>query len=150
MSLASVRTEVKRVLDGATGIGRTHDYFRRIESDADWVTHGVTAGVGHVWFISLADDEPWLTKRHPANHEIATYKVALYGYRVVDDANASEKSFATVVENVVAAFRADKKLGGTVIESGPLQWREGGYRMLANVLCHFVRLDLSVTEQTEP
>jgi hypothetical protein len=65
---------------------------------------------------------------------------------------------ADLVERVIAAFRADKKLATGqatfVIDSGPIQWVDGQMRMMppkdGGAVCHYARLSLRAREQTEP
>lgn len=150
MSLAGVRARIKGIVDGVAGVGRTHSYFRVVASDAEIASKLKASGKLHVWMVSLSDQNPYHTKRHPANHEQGTYQYKVYGYYAVDDAAASEEVFSDLVEAVIAAFRADKTLGDTVIDSGPAQWSAGGYKTFAGVLCHYAELDLAVREQLEP
>lgn len=150
MSLALVRTRIKNLVAGVTDVGKVHDYFRLATVEAEVQALFSTSGVLKVWFVSLADQDPYTVRRLPANHELATYAFKVYGYQAVKDADGSEKTFADLVEDLIAAFRADKKLGDTVIEAGPLQWRQAGHRTFAGVLCHYAELDLSVLEQVEP
>jgi hypothetical protein len=147
---AQIRASIQTVLAGVAGIGSVHDYFRLAALEADLKTKLVTDGRLHAWLISLSDEEPLAARRLPACQEQGTWNFVVRGYYAVADAEASEKTFSTVTESVVAAFRADKKLGNTVIEAGPAQWTQGGYRMFAGVLCHFAQLALAVRVQLEP
>lgn len=172
-TLAQVRASIKTTLDGSVppggggnlaAVAKTHDYFRTMGNNATEIQRDalfVKNGVFHAWMVTLGDEDPFLTVnskgemgRNPANHEHGRYGFKLYGFYAVNDAAASEKTFQDIVESVVNAFRADKKLGDTVIDSGPLQWRQGGYATLppgeGGVLCHRAVLDLPVRVQTEP
>jgi hypothetical protein len=156
--LAVVRTAIKTTLDSVTGIGATHDYFRgavdMTEGERDAIM--VSAGRFHCWFIGMADERPYLTKRFPALHEHGFYTFSLHGYYAVDEANASEKTFALLCEAVIAKFRQAKpglaasSFTNVVDEQGPLQWIVSGHRTFCGVLCHYARLDLETREQTEP
>ena len=164
VSLADVRTKIAGRLATVQGIGQVHDYFRAVTTMAelnDWFRR---SGRLHFWCVSLAPSDAYVTVgkdgpgRFPSNYELAHYGFQIHGFYALDDANGSEKVFADIVERVIAAFRADKKLGDTVIDSGPLQWVEGGgpesMRMMppgeGGALCHYARLALRVKVQTEP
>ena len=92
----------------------------------------------HVWQISLSDDAPYTEAARPASrHALGTWKFSIHGHYGVDDENASEKAWAVLVELVLDAFRADKRLGNTVIDSGPPQWVAAEYRQISSHLCHY-------------
>lgn len=156
--LATVRTTIKTVLDTVSGIGATFDYFRGTQdmTEAERDALLTSVGIFHCWFISMASEAPYVTKRFPASHERATYGFELHGYYAVNEANASEKTFALLVERIIAAFRAAKPgpvgvaFTGIVDEQGPLQWVTNEYRVFCGVSCHYARLYLPAYEQTEP
>ncbi len=155
LGLNGVRTQIKNTLSGVTGItgggAMVHDYLRWTEGEADVKADFVTAGGQlHTWMISLNLSDFYRTQRYPSNHEQSVYAFDVSGLLASKDSAATEKPFAGNVDSVFRAFRADRKLGNTVIESGPLVGAEGGYRLFCGVLCHFVRLVLTVREQTEP
>lgn len=168
--LANVRTAIFNTLSGVSGIAagaaQVHRYFRIARTDGEVKALLTVPGHLHVWMIALAGSDPYITVnsagtpgRDPANTEHATYTFNLHGYYSVKDSVNSEETFVGIVEAVIAAFRADKKLQGTVIDSGPIQWVQGGGppdghvmfpRGEGGVLCHYARLSLSAHEQVEP
>jgi hypothetical protein len=159
--LAAVRERIRLTMAGVAGIGQVHKRVRAILDEAAVNSLALQGGRINVWFITLADGDPYITVnskgepgRNPANHELADYAFVIHGWYAADDADNSEEAFTNLVEAVIAAFRADKKLGNTVIDSGPLQWAEGGYRLMppkeGGATCHYARLNLRVREQTEP
>jgi hypothetical protein len=149
VSLATVRASIKGVLVAASG-GKVHDYLRLIEAEKAIADELMVSKKLHAWCITLDESEPFSEKRLPACHALADMAFVLHGWYAVDDSAASEKTWADLVEDVMDAYRADKKLGNTVIEAGPAQWREAGYRSYVGVLCHYARLTLSVRVQVEP
>lgn len=158
--LGLVRTTIATVLGTVTGIGAVHDYFRgavdMTEAERDALMATTEGGRFHTWFIGMADERPYLTKRFPASHEISVYTFSIHGYYAVDEADASEKTFALLCERVIAAFRQAKPgypasaFTNIVDEAGPLEWIVSGHRTFCGVLCHYARLDLQTREQTEP
>lgn len=148
--IGAVRTSVAGVIAGVSGVGTVHNRMRLAALEAEVKALYVVGSVLKFWAVCLADDDPYIESRRPANHAHATYKYSLHGFWAVDDATSTEVTFAGHVEDVIEAFRANKKLGGTVMEAGPAQWRESQYRTFAGVLCHYARLELAVLEQVEP
>jgi hypothetical protein len=157
--LAVVRAAIKTTLDSVTGIGATFDYFRGAQDMTEAERDALMATVGgrfHVWFLSMADERPYLTKRYPATHEHSVYGFSLHGYYAVDEANASEKTFALLCEAVIAKFRqakpglASSAFTNVVDEQGPVEWVVSGHKTFCGVLCHYARLDVATREQTEP
>lgn len=156
--LAVVRAAIATTLSGVAGIGAVHDYFRVTGdvTEAELAALVSPAGVLNAWFLSMADERPYQTKRYPASHEHAVYGFSIHGYYAVNDAAASEKTFALLCEAVIAAFRVAKPglpssaFTNVVDEQGPVEWVVSTHRTFAGVLCHYARLDLRTLEQTEP
>jgi hypothetical protein len=156
--LATVRTAIKTSSTRVTGIGATHDYLRGAAGHDRGRARRAHGGRRpfHCWFVGMADEQPYLTKRFPATHEHSVYQFNLHGYLAVNDAAASEKTFAILVERIIAAFRAAKPglstaaFTNVVDEAGPMEWVESGYRVFAGVSCHYARLAFPTREQTEP
>lgn len=163
MSLTTARAEVFKILSAALGTtAKVHNRQRYaaelVERDKLFKT---AAGELHTWWVTTADDNPFLTVdskgqegRNPSNYEMGRYTFTLLGFMAMNDGKESELTFEATVEAVIAAFRANKRLNDTVIDSGPLQYRQGGYITFppgdGGTLCHQARLDLSVLEQREP
>jgi hypothetical protein len=163
LSVSTARARVFAVLAGVAGISggaaMVHDYFRLIQDEETLKSLAIgTSGRVHVWMLSLSDQDPFVSLnaqgqpgRAGLNFDQVRYAFQIFGWYGVQDAAASEKAWASQVEAVITAFRnavltGTAKLGEeNVIEAGPSQWVEGGYRMLpGNVLCHFARLTISV------
>lgn len=150
MSLAAVVTKIAAVIGGVADAGVVHEYHRYVANDADLRALLVSGGRLQAWMITLDPENPYETFRKPANHELSVYRFLLRRYYALDDSDASEVVHRNHVEAVIAAFRANKKLDNTVIESGPVLWKTADHRQFAGVLCHFAELRLPVLEQTEP
>lgn len=168
MSLSSVRTRIYTTLSAAVVLGQAlsaqaqvHDYFRSVRTEADILSLLTKSGTLHGWMVSLGREGAFTTTRSDRRpgrdpmQEFALYRFALYGWYGVKDSAGTEKVWADIVEDIVDAFRADKKLNNTVIDSGPLQWEAGGGGEgcvlmppgpNASVLCHFAKLSLVVME----
>lgn len=167
MSLVTVRAAIATVLGAVTGISgqaKVHDYFRMpkdpTEKDIETIAIG-PSGRPHVWMVTLAEADPFITVNQTGqpgrriSGEDALYTFNLHGFYAHNDADASEKAWDVQLEAVLAAFRANKKLGlgFPFIEARPPQWVEGGYRFFPKEggwLCHYARLVLVTKEQREP
>ena len=71
--------------------------------------------------------------------------IVMRGYFGLVDASATDEAFQDKIEDVREAFRADRKLGGTVFWSGPVQVRQAVTGMICGVLVHYVEMTLAVT-----
>jgi hypothetical protein len=157
---AQIRAAIKTTLDAAVGsIAKTHDYFRNVKEPADIDACFVKSGLFHVWMVSGAPQSSFLTTTSSwipgrgAMQEFGFTTWNLHGYYGANDAAASEKTWEGIVDSVIDQFRADKKLGGVVIDSGPLQLQEDLLRIFPNgengVLCHYARCELVVRVKLE-
>lgn len=96
------------------------------------------------WHITRrATPENWgdlpTVKRHHS-FEIA-------GIYALNDADASEKTFQNLVEQVMNLFRFDFELGGHCLMAGPLNLETLEARMFGAVLCHVAVIKLPVQER---
>lgn len=118
MSEATIRAQVKTVLEAVTGIGQVHDYRRTSKSVATFMQLQRSSGAVNGWTIyrrrAPADfnDNLTVTRRH--------YFV-IAGLYELDDATASEKTVQALVDSIFAAFLGNQTLGGTCINVDPLQ-----------------------------
>ena len=145
MSLATNIQAVKAILEGITGVANVYDTVRNWQTEKQFRDGATTASSGiQFWFLTrestAAEDlGPRLTARR--------HTIALHGYTAVSDAAASEKTFQALVESVVAALGADRKLNQTARHSGPAQVRAVDFRIVSNVLCHHAEIALVVEEK---
>lgn len=143
--LADVRAALAALLAGVTGIGQVHDYFRLVTDEVTAKARFVTGGRLHAWMVTLADDEAYEEALATgARCRRIRARFAVHGYYAVDDADASEKAFETVLQAVIDALREDHTLGGVVIVAMPPRVREFTHRTFATVLCHYTRIELDV------
>lgn len=156
---ATLRREIKRTLDGVAGIGPTFDHYRHITKESGIQASLVKSGRLHFWCLCLVPSNAVMAERFPASCEHSMYTYDIHGFYAFSQADESEKVFAGLVEGVIDAFRNNSKLRdpaaptvATCIDSGPLQWIEGGgpeaWRMMpageGGSLCHYARLRLPV------
>lgn len=154
-SEATIRARIKTVMETVTDIGQVHDYERWAD---DWETLLAR-------FKSVIDDSEqlrgWTISLARLAQEVATFGdtsygetiAATYDYHVrgfmgVDDANASEKTFAALVVSVVEAMEDDATLAGWRIErdSPVVAVGDMAYKMFGGVLCHAVDMVVRLQE----
>jgi len=128
-------------------IGAVHDYERHSRAIAEWILLMTSGGKINGWTAhresTPVDEDTIATLR--LNH---TFR--LKGYYSVDDAAASGKTFQALVELVRKAFKNDKTLGGTAINSYPVQVELVAIRELmpeSNYFVHYAELSLQVEER---
>ena len=145
MALANNIQAVRTILEGVGGVANVYDRVRNWQTEKQF-RDGATAPGGGIqfWFITreatAAEDlGPRFTRRR--------HTLAVHGYAGVQDAAASETTFQALVESVVAALGADRKLGATARHSGPAQVRAVDFRILSNVLCHHAEIALAVEDK---
>lgn len=159
-TVAQIRTKIKDKLAAVAGIGKVHDYERYSKLDSDFQAlyrTEVSAGVYRIlgWnFYREATAESDLN-----NGEVRRlHSWRITGFMGIEDADATGKTFDDLVETIATAFRADRTLGGTVLDVKDMDqpFGESGMQveaiepvMFAGVLCHRARLRL-ITETTEP
>ena len=145
MALADNIQAIQTILGGVAGVANVYATVRNWQSDKQFRDGARTATGGvQFWFLTrestAAEDlGPRLTARK--------HTIALHGYAGVNDAAASEQAFQALVESVVEAVGADRKLDQTARHSGPAQVRAVDYRIINGVLCHHAELALEVEEK---
>ncbi|MBI1397070.1 MAG: hypothetical protein GC151_13925 [Betaproteobacteria bacterium] len=153
-TLAEIRAAIVSTLEGVSQIGQVNDYERFAEMASDLVAKYASGGRIKGWFV---------TRVRTAENDLDLGEVrrvhtwSITGYLSLDDADATSKTLDDLVESICSAFRADRTLGGVVIDTkdmsdefGPtgIQVDSMDPVMFAKVLCHRARLRL-VTETTE-
>jgi hypothetical protein len=147
VGLSEIRTQIKAVLEGVSGIGSVHEYDRWF---ADWgklIELFKTADNKIIgWMITrrkttaTRDTMPTIMRDH-------TFLIrGVYGLK---DSAASELVFQDLVEAVQNAFDSAYLLGGNAINSGPMQITLVEIRMFGSVLCHYAELEYPVSERVE-
>ena len=145
MALANIITAVQSIVGGVSGVENVYDTVRNCQSEKQFSDGArTTSGSIQFWFITRETTEaedlgPRLTARR--------HRIAVHGYAGVNDAVASEKSFQALIESVVQALGADRKLNQTARHSGPAQVRTVDFRIVSNVLCHHAELVLVVEDK---
>lgn len=145
MSETVIRQQIFTKLTSVPGIGKTYDYERW---SVDWNK-----------FIALFKDPAsgrilgWEIGRTavPAEYisnieEERQHQFVIRGYMSVNDADATEKLFNALIENISDTFRSDLDLGGACMQVSAISATTIDTRTFGSVLCHYCELHLTATE----
>lgn len=142
MALGNNLTAIKNIIDAVPGVENVYDSVRNWQTEQQFRAGARTTGGSiQFWFLtrestSASDLGPQFTARK--------HRIAIHGYAGVSDAAASEQAFQMLIEDVVEALGADRKLQTTARHSGPTSVRTVDFRVISNVLCHHAELVLDV------
>lgn len=145
MSLSSVRTQVKTILEAVTGIGEVHDFERYSK---DWATYKDLFKSGsHINFTQILRPAFIRTVEGSDATERVIHNFILKGGYSLKDEDATEKTCQDLVEAICQAFRDKPKLQDTAeVVMYPIIGRIFN-GMFGNVLCHIYEIDLSIRER---
>ncbi len=148
MSLATIRSALKTVLQGVTGIGNVHDYMRNFAGDSrkfkdifSFKTLTDTLEY-HAWQITRVS-----TPETPHNQDqvnLRRHSIRIFGAMQVNDTNATEKTFQDLIEAICVALRLNSKQPSpyTALRTSPPQVGIVEHRMINNRLCHTVNITM--------
>lgn len=145
MGLSSNLTAIKNMIDAVPGVENVYDSVRHWQTEQQFRAGArTTGGTIQFWFLtrestSAADLGPQFTARK--------HRIAVHGYVGVSDSNESEKSFQALIEEVIEALGADRKLQTTARHCGPASVRTVDFRVISNVLCHHAELVVEVEDR---
>ena len=146
MSLSTVRTKIKTLMEAVTGIGTVYDYKRYVN---DWETYKnlfVKDSKVNTWEIQRTTGESE-SYGGSGGRENRTHNFIIRGFYAIDDKLASEKTFQDLTDLVVTAFRDQPTLSGIAnIVNFPITWTFSDGK-LGDVLVHIVEINLSVEER---
>ena len=149
-TVQEIRDKIKAMFEAVAGVGKVHAYERYTQKQSDLVEFYKDTASGRLlgWHISrVATREVYIDiGRWVIDHD---WKIR--GFMALDDADATQQTFDTLIEAIRDAFRADSSLGdlvfSTVIEEknnqAGVQVEEVAPVLFAGVLCHSARLALT-------
>lgn len=153
MALSDIRSALKQILEGISGIGLVHDYERWTP---EWkgvldLYKDPVSGTLRAWTMTReATPEELLTVGGPSGQNLRNHAMVMRGYQALDDSAATEKTFQDTVEAICAELRKDPAttaLGTSVLgTSGPPQVRTVGHVLLGDVLCHYAEISYTAAE----
>ena len=135
--ITDLRARIKTDLQAVSGIGQVHDYERFSNDPTSFVSFFVSAGLVNGWTVVVGMESRW-SSGHEADR---FYRVTIRGYRVVNDASASAKSFDEEIDGVMTALENDWHLNHLVenLEDG-IDATDPDYRVFGEVLCHYIEI----------
>lgn len=155
MSLDLIRSEMKSIIEGVSGIGKVHDYERYTHEWKQYEKLFTLASKVNVWQIERPSFSRYVNaSKGPSNGvERVVHDFIIRGFFGLSDELASEKTFQDIVEGICQAFRDKPDLNGTaemikISHDFPVT---GAIRKdyLGAVLCHIVEISISIQERVE-
>ena len=147
MSLTTIRTEIKAVLEGITDIGMVHGYERFSTDWKKFLDFFKPAGKDYI--------RGWTIRRVTTTEELATheegdrdYSFKIRGYMSLSDSIASSDTFDDYIETICDTFRAliRDDLNDKADMLGLMQVDLIEDRMFGTVLCHYCELSITIQE----
>lgn len=145
---ATIRTAIVAMLAAIPAMGPVHSYQRYAKAEKDFRALYAAGGPLLGWSVSrkgLWQSSPVLGRW------TITQEWEVRGVMALNDAEASELAFDSLIDLAQEAFRADETVLGTVSttvlgeaddDHAGLQLEESGPVMFCGVLCHGARLSL--------
>jgi hypothetical protein len=151
MSESAIRAAVYAAVNGVTNKGVCYDYERWANTWPAFLALFKTtiSGTAQIrgWEVGYRGHA---SRRDPqfARQVIHDHRFIVQGYMGLDDSAATEKTFATLAEAVVAAIDASSTLhSGAYTLTGPASIDAHEPRMFSDTLCHYALISLTVSEQ---
>ncbi len=135
--ITDIRARIKTDLLTVSGIGQVHDYERFAADPTSFASFFVSAGLVNGWTVVVGMDSHW-----SSGHEVDRfYRVTIRGYRVLNDAAASAKTFDEEIDGVMTALENDWHLNHLVenLEDG-IEAGDPEHRLFGEVLCHYIEI----------
>ena len=135
--ITNLRARIKTDLQAVSGIGQVHDYERFSNDPTSFVSFFVSGGLVNGWTIVVGMESAW-----SSGHEVDRfYRVTIRGYRVVNDAAASARSFDEEIDGVMTALENDWHLNHLVENlEGGIDATDPEYRVFGEALCHYIEI----------
>lgn len=135
--ITDLRARIKTDLLTVAGIGQVHDYERFSNQPSTFAAFFVSAGHVNGWTVAVGMDSAWSSTREVDRF----YRVMIRGYRVVNDAEASAKTFDEEIDGVMTALENDWHLNHLIENlEGGIEASDPEYRVFGEVLCHYIEI----------
>lgn len=152
--MENIRSAIKTLLTGTTGIGVIWDHHRVLdtrpltEDPENFDSIFISGGKVNCWqFWNMAIDEDSIGL---GGIEDRTFGWTIEGwYELTDNAtlaSSSEYAFDTLVEAICDKFRDQFRIGAATNENGPVTGIRKDIVMQGSVRCHHVVMSLSVSK----
>ncbi len=146
MSLQTIRDEIVTIIQGVSGVSNVHDYQRNIWDASAFRKNFVdTDNRVHAWTVTRIKT---LEEIETDDHlHTRTFDFMIRGVLSMVDADATEKIFQDLVEDICSAFRGDRTINNAAADSRPPQVLVVDHRWFSKILCHYTEIMLSVDEE---
>jgi hypothetical protein len=150
--LDDIRAAIVAKLQAVTGIGNVHDYERFAVKESEFKT--LYQSGDHIlgWHVRRVSR---VQKAEARGCPVITTTWKIRGFKSLADADATEKEFDTLIDNICVAFDDDPTLGGVVSDAIPesgevgIQLEDSGPVMFAGVLSHGASLRFTTQHYQE-
>lgn len=145
MSESAIRTEIKTILNGITGIGKVHDYERFAVDERKFLDFFKDTSSGKIFGWEITRDN---IKTEKITQKFKfTHGFVIKGYYGLQDSSASEIFFQAVVDAILIKFIGTNITGteGFIKPQSPVIQA----RMFGGVLCHYSEIKFDVIEIVE-
>lgn len=151
MSYSAILALLKTIVEGVAGTGKIHDYVRLARNEQKFIELFVTDNVVNGWQISRRSTPQSFEDSDEKDGVLieAVHEYILTGFRGIDDANASEKTFQNLVEAVSDALATDSTLQAADYNIGAPQILVVEPRAFGHVLCHVAEISIKIAELKE-
>jgi hypothetical protein len=146
MSEATIRAQIKIIMEGVSGIGVVHSRKRVSTSLAGFfklMTSGTPAMING-WMIHR-QATPSERGNMPTIDRFHTYKIL--GLYDLDDENDSDSTFQALIEAIFDAFKSNLTLNGTALNSDPINIDNIDEDEYVHRLFHTCELTLTVHDR---
>ena len=150
MALNEIFQATATILGAVEDVGKVYSYRRWAADEASFKNLFVTDGQILAWTITRESTEAEDFDGGSRDY----HAIVIRGWMATKDADATETTFQNLVEDVRAAFQANRNLEvGSVANaefSGRMKVRKVDYVTYGQFLCHYAELELKVTDLVIP
>lgn len=145
MTLADLIQKCADKISGVANTGKVYNRLRLVRDEASfrliYRDDSVNPPRVRAWVITREATTGTAEKVH-SDKDVHT--IVMRGYYGFVDAEG-DTDFQNSIEDIRAAFRADRQLGRTVFECKPVQVKQAVTGMICGVLVHYAELSMQVT-----
>ncbi len=150
MSLATIRTKIKTLLESISSVGTVYDYKRYAKDWATYKTLFTEDDKVNTWEIQRDSGSAWAEATNQVNRRRHVFTIR--GFYAVSDSGSSEKTIDNMLEDIIDKLRGYADLDATAERvsfdpNDPMTWTTT-YNYLGPVLCHVVEIYFMVQEYT--
>lgn len=146
MSLTEIRTEIKAIIEGVSGIGIVHEYLRWSSTSSKFLTlfKDKSDKINGCMMTRVKTVEDAVSGGRTSDRDHKFRIICIYG---LDDDGESELYFQdTIVEGICTKLRSEKTLCNRTVALGVPQVEIVEPRKFGSVLCHYAEITVSVEE----